>query len=382
MLWASYRAWWSNDYYLTGKPPGPGWLQWVWTLVFCVQIAMFLTLLVWLAVSGKFHLQRVMWNNLQISLAVGFSIHTLFWGLGNVLGRMGINPYQFSYPSRAVFFGGVPILGIIVGMSLLLLARGFNPIAVAAKSPMTMVSMFGISLLISVFLFFVWLSGERKRLLEATAAQAELQAQQLKRQASEAQLKALQAQIEPHFLFNTLANVVSLIDYDAPQARRMLEAFIDYLRSSLDANRRDQATVGDELAVAEHYLQLLQIRMGPRLRYSITASDAARQHALPPLTLQPLIENAVKYGLEPKLDGGAVSIKAQIEDGCLRLSVRDDGCGLDAASTARKGNGMALANIRERLKTLYGARASLTLSSPAAGGTLAMITLPATPEAA
>ena len=204
--------------------------------------------------------------------------------------------------------------------------------------------------------------------------------EQLKRQAQEAQLRLLQAQIEPHFLFNTLANVHSLMDYDLPKAKQMLASFTDYLRVSLGSMRSENSTVAQELDLAQSYLQLLQGRMEDRLHFEISADELARRHPLPPLLLQPLVENAVMHGLEPSIAGGTVWVRAQLQGTTLRLEVQDDGRGLGAPPRpgARRGNGLALNNIRERLKARYGPEAQLELL-PAPGGqrgTLSRITLP------
>ncbi len=207
--------------------------------------------------------------------------------------------------------------------------------------------------------------------------------EQLKRQAQEAQLRLLQAQIEPHFLFNTLANVHSLMDHDVARARQMLASFTDYLRASLGSMRSESSTVAQELELAQSYLQLLQGRMVDRLRFEIRADVPARRHPLPPLLLQPLVENAVMHGLEPSIDGGTVWVRAQMDGATLRLEVQDDGRGLDAPPRpgTRRGHGLALNNIRERLQARYGPEAQLELL-PAPGGrpgTLSRITIPLHP---
>ena len=160
---------------------------------------------------------------------------------------------------------------------------------------------------------------------------------QAERRATEAQLQLLQAQIEPHFLFNTLANVLSLIEHDAPRAKLMLESFTDYLRASLGELRREHSSVGAELDMASAYLQLLQLRMDERLRFRIEASEAARRVVVPPLLLQPLIENAIQHGLEPKVEGGEVVVRASVEGDRLRLVVEDNGLGLPAAGAKQPG---------------------------------------------
>ena len=197
------------------------------------------------------------------------------------------------------------------------------------------------------------------------------------RRATESQLRLLQAQIEPHFLFNTLANVQSLMDHDLPKARQMLQSFTDYLRASLTTLRGDHSPVAQELALAQSYLELLQARMADRLRFSITADDAARPQPLPPLLLQPLVENAVQHGLEPSINGGSVRVSARVIGTQLVLEVQDDGRGPDAPArrSGKLGAGMALNNIRQRLLARYGSDATLEVSA-AHPGTLARITLP------
>ena len=200
-----------------------------------------------------------------------------------------------------------------------------------------------------------------------------LQRQAMQAQAAEAQLRLLQAQIEPHFLFNTLADIESLFEADPPRARAMLEAFSDHLRAGMGQLRVQETTLGAELDMAANYLRLLQIRMGPRLRFAVDAGQDARAALLPPLLLQPLVENAIRHGLEPKVEGGEVRIVAAVDDGRLRIRVLDDGLG-GGAPSAVQGAGMALANIRARLRHRYGERASLTLLH--AAGTDATIELP------
>ena len=166
----------------------------------------------------------------------------------------------------------------------------------------------------------------------------------------------------------------------------MLQSFTDYLRASLTTLRGDDSAVAQELALAQSYLELLQARMEDRLRFSITAADDARAQLLPPLLLQPLVENAVVHGLEPSIDGGSVRVSARVEGAHLVLDVQDDGRGPDAPARrsgsgsgsgggGRPGAGMALDNIRQRLLARYGPTATLSISATHPG-TLARITLP------
>ena len=198
----------------------------------------------------------------------------------------------------------------------------------------------------------------------------------LRRETLESQLRMLQAQIEPHFLFNTLANVQSLMDCDPARAKHMLEAFSDYLRAGLSQLRESDSTLGAELDMAQTYLELLQLRMEERLTFSIEASPQARAARLPTLLLQPLVENAIHHGLEPKIEGGHVRILAAVRNNRLTICIDDDGLGLDAPRRALKsGTGMAVANLKTRLNTRYGRAASLELS-PLAAGARACIELP------
>lgn len=200
----------------------------------------------------------------------------------------------------------------------------------------------------------------------------------LMHQAMEAQLRLLQGQIEPHFLFNTLANVQSLMDRDTPRAKLMLETFTDYLRASLSQLRDADSTLAAELAMIRSYLTLMQIRMEDRLHFEIEVSDEVLPAALPSLLLQPLVENAIEHGLEPKIEGGSVHISAKIDEGRLTIVVRDDGLGLHNSAQQRlrkRGTGMALENIRQRLRSRYGDKASLDLVAQT-GGVQAILSIP------
>ncbi len=255
------------------------------------------------------------------------------------------------------------ILGMWLGFTLVFYLFRFNVWGMFASLPAPLMKF-------ALFLFAIfWVNWAwwRTRMRNAT----------LRQEATEANLRLLQAQIEPHFLFNTLANVQSLMDYDPPRAKAMLEAFSDYLRASLGQLRETDSTLGAELGMAEAYLELLQIRMEERLTFSIEAGPEARAVRLPTLLLQPLVENAIHHGLEPKIEGGHVRISATIAEGRLQVHVDDDGMGLDAPRrTLRAGAGMAVDNLRTRLATRYGADASLALATLAAG-TRASLDLPA-----
>ena len=211
---------------------------------------------------------------------------------------------------------------------------------------------------------------------EAALAQERARTETVARQALQAQLQSLQAQIEPHMLFNTLANLQGLIAIDPPRAQEMLDQLIQYLRATLTSSRAETTTLAQEFALMEAYLGLMRIRMGERLSYAFTLPPALRGVAVPPMLLQPLVENAIAHGLEPRIEGGRLAIAAQLENGVLALTVQDNGRGLDAGP-GKAGTNVGLANTRERLHAIYGERAALTLEPAAPQGAIARITLPA-----
>jgi signal transduction histidine kinase len=195
---------------------------------------------------------------------------------------------------------------------------------------------------------------------------------ELERGRIEAQLKLLQAQIEPHFLFNTLANLDALIATDPPRAREMLRCLNDYLRATLAAARRERSPLGEEFALLRSYLEVLAIRMGPRLKYELAMPPALAAVEIPPMLLQPLVENAVKHGLEPKLEGGTVTVGARLDGARLVLEVADTGIGAPAGG----GAGVGLANVRERLAAAFDGAARVTATGNAAGGYTVRLDLP------
>jgi sensor histidine kinase YesM len=198
--------------------------------------------------------------------------------------------------------------------------------------------------------FFFYATGKSHYL------HGELQASQ--RQATEAQLQLLQSQLDPHMLFNTLANLRALIATDPPRATQMLDRLNDYLRSTLTASRATEHPLSAEFDRLRDYLELMQIRMGERLRYTLDLPAELAQHMVPPLVLQSLVENAIVHGLEPKVAGGEIHISARAEQGRLVLQVSDTGVGFDAANTPE---GFGITQVRERLTTRYGTQATINL---------------------
>jgi signal transduction histidine kinase len=206
------------------------------------------------------------------------------------------------------------------------------------------------------------------------ALQAEIAAAE--RDASEARLMLLQSQLEPHMLFNTLANLRALIGVDPAAAQRMLDRLDDFLRSTLEASRATSHPLAAEFARLEDYLELIAIRMGPRLSFELRLPDALRQHPVPPLIVQPLVENAIRHGLEPHRDGGRIEVSAERAGDDLVLAVRDTGVGFDPDARRVPGR-FGLSQVRERLASAFGDRGRVDIDSRPGAGTTVRVVLPA-----
>ena len=248
----------------------------------------------------------------------------------------------------------------------------------------TRVVHFGDSLDDMAFLFIIAsaiLKATYKGRLQAEVKAAEAtetaESEQLKRQVVEARMAAMQAQVEPHFLFNTLASIDHLIETDPPRASQMQKNLIALLRASMPTMRDAHPTahnLGREMAVIRPYLEILKVRMEDRLQTEIHVPDGLLSADFPSMMIQSLVENAIKHGLEPKPDGGLLSVRAEIVHGKLAVTVADTGLGFGKAATA--GTGVGLANIRERLQLLYGNKASMVVAENAPSGTLVTLTVP------
>jgi hypothetical protein len=235
--------------------------------------------------------------------------------------------------------------------------------------PLNELQAMGMEALLALLLLVLpmWMAQHRARTLHIA---------QLSQAALASDLKALQAQIEPHFLYNTLANTRYLVRHDPARAVDMLDHLIAYLRSALPDLRSPMSTLGRECELAGHYLELMAIRYGERLSIRIDCADDVRELALPPLMLMPLVENAVQHGVEPHAGAVTVTVLAQRTASGVTVAVRDNGAGVGNGQ-AVLGSGVGLRNVRQRLEALYGPAASLRLSMGADGWTAAELTLPA-----
>ncbi len=299
--------------------------------------------------------------SLVVSNIVGFLIH---------FSLLALERLTHGWPSRSrglprlAYFVGLVCLCIVVGIALgSALLSGNNPLRYLLSAA-TLAKMSPFVLIMAAFMVVVLLMGERRIQAETLAARQNEQIAATARLLAEARLQALQAQIEPHFLYNTLANVLSLIDTQPALARHMLERFIAYLRSSLVASRAGETTLGAEAELISAYLEVLAVRMGARLRYSIKIASELQSLRIAPMLLQPLVENAINHGLEPKVEGGEVQLSATLEQDLLCIAITDTGVGLGNGAVPNRpsaGTGVGMSNLRERLQNLYGGSARLQL---------------------
>jgi sensor histidine kinase YesM len=315
-------------------------------------------------------LEYFVWNQL-VAQSVGYSIHALF-ELGGLL-RIDAWVRRSGWIAKTFYYSFVSTAGLLLGFFIVSLVLDPAMFINWLRNPGMLATMMSGSIFISIVLSVVLYLIARRASVEVELEREKARTERIEREAVLANLRALQAQIEPHFLFNTLANVTSLIDPDPAKARRMLESFIRFLRASLGATRMESTTLGAERELIASYLEVLQVRMEGRLRYSLDVPPDLESYPLPSLLLQPLVENAIRHGLEPKVEGGEVTMRARREGGKVVVEIADSGVGF--APTTR--GGVGLTNLRERLRLLFGDSASLEISDAPGAGSRVSVSLPA-----
>ena len=320
-------------------------------------------------------------DNLAHALGIGF-----FSWISIDLGRLWFSRHQETpWPQGWHGFKGWLVVvagsafGYCTGMALGHWYSGLPLHLPSFTSPFALSSPLVITVVASVVISFFFYSQGKSRFLTASVAQAQ-------RDAAEARLALLQSQLEPHMLFNTLANLRVLVASDPERAQAMLDHLIDYLRATLGASRATRHPLADEFARINDYLALMAVRMGPRLAFTLDLPADLQTAPVPPLLLQPLVENAIRHGLEPTLAGGHITVRARrlpatpAEPERLELTVEDDGAGLPpggAPPAAPQGaSRFGLVQVRERLATLHGAQATLELIAPSPGVTCARAVFP------
>ncbi len=334
---------------------------------FLIELGILLGLTLLVAVALTLLQVASLRYNTVFSFCIGLSIFFTVWGASLFRRDRRKTASDFII---AVPLGGM--IGMIAGSYLigsspsLLLEQNPRILLIAAVSALT----FGSA--IAYYFYARSRLSEHQRQLQ----QESLQRARNEQRMTETELRLLQVQIEPHFLFNTLSNILSLIDEDQARAKTMLEGLTSYLRTSLQSTRSNTITLGQELALLRAYLSIQSIRMGDRLNYRFDVPVDLEDIHLPPLLIQPLVENAVRHGLEPKLDGGALTVRARVTDGRLAIEVIDTGCGLQTPS----GAGVGLRNVRQRISALYGEQGDFLLAENSPSGVIATLNLPLTVE--
>lgn len=319
-----------------------------------------------LVLPGVDNTYQDLWVSAQV---VGFSI------LGFLL--LALNGSPPGRP-RILLLVGAVIGGSLLGTVLVVLIKGRTLSYVLENShyQMAFATTATIGVIAGAIASLVMAVKARIAVTEKELMRIEAERQKLARQTAEAQLQVLKAQIEPHFLFNTLANLRYLIGKEPAKAAGMLDNLIDYLQAAMPRMRGGASTLGQEIAMCNAYLSIHHIRMGERLSFAIEVPEALLARAFPPMMLITLIENAIEHGLGPVPQGGRIDIDAAAVSGKLAVSVADTGKGLSPEAVAGQNWGVGLTNISERLAAIYAGAARFTLAHNAPQGTIACIEVP------
>jgi hypothetical protein len=307
-------------------------------------------------------------SQLVYSLSIGL-ISWLVVDIGRLLLAGRSDPrWPTGLPGILLVLGGAAI-GFLGGNAIGDVWTGKPMLEFWSLSPDRLASTLVITLVATIAICYFYYSHGKAKYLEGQIALAE-------RDATDARLKLIETQLEPHMLFNTLANLRALITTDPQRAVAMLDRLNSYLRVTLSGSRALAHPLAAEFQRLGDYLELMSVRMGARLAYRLDLPDDLRELPVPPLLLQPLVENAIRHGLEPQVQGGEITVGARREGQRLLIDVRDTGAGIDKAGAPSEDGGFGLAQVRERLATVYGPQSTLSLSALATGGTCATITLP------
>jgi signal transduction histidine kinase len=339
---------------------GPPWAPWAWTVLLNLLIAIVLTLILPARVSepamGGFT------SHLLISQAIGLSIHGLFHATWRWL---GLEMFAMPVGLRLGYVAVIVIAGTWIGFSaaVLLVTAGdlerTSRILGSSRGSLVLIPLFW-----GLFALALFAAIGRLQTRQLAAERARGDVARAEREAIAARLALLSAQIEPHFLYNTLAHVRALAGADAAAAQRMLDALIAYLRASSRNMARALVPLDDELGSVRGYLAVMQQRLGARLAVRWEIPERARSLAVPPAALQTLVENAIKHGIEPAAAGGTITVRALVDADAWRLEVLDTGAGFGPRADGRS-EGTGLANLRERLRLALGEDAGLVLEREA-----------------
>ncbi|MFC1524017.1 sensor histidine kinase [Thermodesulfobacteriota bacterium] len=295
-----------------------------------------------------------------IGLAVYACVKASYWFLRDK--SLVINLSGITIAIAVGVLIGIACGGAITGHRIM-----FNP-----EGRELFLKAFYISLLLGAVISYLFISREKLADARANIQEEKIRRLAQEKLAVEMHLKLLQAQIEPHFLFNTLSNIHGLMEKDHARAEKMLLDFTSYLRKSLSQSRSEETTVSDEMDLITAYLDICKTRMGDRLKYSIHLAPGTGEILLPPMLVQPLVENGVRHGLEQAVAGGEITVEAMVHNNLLRITIADTGIGMSQTSQP----GVGTENIRERLRSLYGDKGQLTFAENQPQGLKTMIELP------
>jgi signal transduction histidine kinase len=261
----------------------------------------------------------------------------------------------------------------ILGIAITLPFVVYPLVGVTGGSKHDCMFLLGVYILIAPWIAIGAILRQRDAFAREQALEFDLQRSEFERRESDARLRLLQAQVEPHFLFNTLANVQALVDSGSPQASKVLSSLIAYLRAAVPRMNSRMATLAREVELAQAYLDLMQMRMPDRLKYAIHLEPAAAQLECPPMTLLTLVENAVRHGVDPSETGGRIDTDIWLRDGRCVIRVSDTGVGLNSKT---HGLGTGLSNLRERLRLAFSGEARFALTEVTPRGVCAEVSFP------
>lgn len=321
------------------------------------------------------------WSSLVYSQCIGLSIVTLIVGLRSLIWGQRAAPVALEGALHVVATAGGFLIGNFIASQLL--GHSLFGLGDAMLSRFLVISVIASAAYHTLYWY-------RQKIfdLQLEAVEQARRAEAASRQASEAELGMIRAQLEPHMMFNTLANLRALIRVDQEAAQAMLDRLIAFMRATLSSSRRSRVSLHEEFAMVEDYLQLIAVRLGERLRYTLELPDEVRDQPMLPMLLQPLVENAIRHGIEPAVDGGTIRLTATRQGNRLMIRLSNTGeefrrAATDHARTHPPGAGFGLQQIRERLETAYDGQARFTIgplapapAQPTRQGALAVLDLP------
>jgi signal transduction histidine kinase len=345
----------------------------------------------WAPVFGGF--RGLSWQSVALIVAINTGVAAIlyieetraFWhpfitaqccGLSIAYAVNAAAPWDKAHPVWRLV--GAVVVGSVIGLTLVFAIKGYligdehYRLETGQINTHLLAGTLFASCLMGTFVSLFFMLKFREARARAQMLKADADRNMLSKQAIEAELKLMQAQVEPHFLFNTLASVQFLTETDPPKAGMMLGHLLAYLRAALPQLRSDSTTLGQEAELAGAYLSIMQMRMGTRLSFVIDVAPELGTHRFPPMLLMSVVENAVKHGLEPQAAGGTIRVEARRNGDRLVVVVIDDGRGL----ADKVGNGVGLTNLRGRLRALYADRARFALEESIPHGARATIEIP------